>query len=92
MKLWEGGACASGSVENIVYPLHHAVDCDYVDCIYLLIQNGADVNAPDESNHTPLLLSASKGSYETMEALIQNGAHVNYCDTNDPEIPESVIA
>lgn len=84
------GACARGSVENIVYPLHHAVDCDYVDCIYLLIQNGADVNAPDESNRTPLLLSASKGSYETMEALIQNGAHVNYCNTNDPEIPESV--
>lgn len=84
------GACANGSIENGVYPLHRAVDCGYLECIDFLINNGADVNAPDESNRTPLLLSACKGSYETMKALIQNGARVNYCDTNDIEIPESV--
>lgn len=47
-----------------------------------LIENGADVNAKDESCSTPLHL-ASSGSCETMGILIEHGADVTAKDRSD---------
>jgi ankyrin repeat protein len=48
--------------------------------VRLLIQNGADVTARDETNSTPLHLASSKGSGETVDLLIRCGADVNAYD------------
>ena len=48
-----------------------------------LLNNGADVNANDESCSTPLHLASSEGSYETMGILIEHGADVTAKDRND---------
>ena len=43
----------------------------------LLIKNGADVNARDDDNRTPLHLAAFHGTPKLIEILIKNGANVN---------------
>ena len=37
---------------------------DYVECVKLLIERGADVNATDDIGYTPIHLCARKGNIE----------------------------
>src|SRR6266702_2945228 len=69
------------------------------EAVEVLIRNGADVNARDESNSTPLHLASSEREVDSMQLLIQYGADVNSRDkTNSTPlhrglprvIPESV--
>ena len=53
------------------------------EAVRALLENGADVNAKDESCSTPLHLASFEGSYETMRILIEHGANVAAKDTND---------
>ena len=46
----------------------------------MLLQNGADVNAVDDSKWTALHLAASGGYVDVAKVLIQNGADVNAVD------------
>jgi ankyrin repeat protein len=46
----------------------------------VLIKEGADVNAVDEDEDTPLHLAAHRGQVEIAKVLIQNGADVNAVD------------
>ena len=59
-------------------PLHHAVNGNWdgtnFDTINLLINRGADVNAIDDTHHTPLHMASNE---EIAELLINNGANVN---------------
>ncbi|KAI9467307.1 ankyrin repeat protein, partial [Lactarius psammicola] len=48
--------------------------------VRVLIQHGADVNARDETQSTPLHLASSSGSPETVRVLIEHGAGVNTRD------------
>src|ERR1700761_1690619 len=50
---------------------------DKVDTVQLLIRNGADVTARDNTHLTPLHLASAKGCPETVDLLIQQGADVN---------------
>ena len=43
----------------------------------LLIRNGADVTARDDTHSTPLHLASAKGCSETVDLLIKHGANVN---------------
>lgn len=46
----------------------------------VLIRHGADINAQDANNSTPLHLASSWGKVESMELLIQHGANLNALD------------
>ena len=46
----------------------------------MLLQNGADVNAVDGEEWTPLHFAASEGHVDVVKVLIQNGADVNAID------------
>lgn len=58
-------------------PLHFASFFSKADIIKLLIAKGADINAPDNSNFTPLFYARDS---DTAELLIKNGARVNVSD------------
>lgn len=46
----------------------------YADCLKVLIQNGADVNAVDKGRSTALHEAAQKGHVDVVEVLVENGA------------------
>jgi ankyrin repeat protein len=60
-------------------PLHFAAFCSKADIIKLLIEKGADINARDNNNFTPLYYARDA---DTAELLIKSGAKVNICDGN----------
>lgn len=45
-----------------------------------LIEHGADVNAEDEDNWTPLLFAAKEGHDEVVSELLDHGAQVDHRD------------
>lgn len=57
--------------------MHYAAANGHQDCITLLIEAGADVNATDEYGGTPLHLSSEKGFTDCISVLVAAGAHVN---------------
>lgn len=65
-------------------PLHNAILCRNTALIELLIAQGANVNAIDEEENTPLQLVAKsrffKDSYKVGKLLVDNGANVNSKD------------
>ncbi|MFT4314283.1 MAG: ankyrin repeat domain-containing protein [Wolbachia pipientis] len=87
--LLENGADVNAKTESIEKtPLHYAVEkaCDasrkdniddykkYVEIIELLIAKGADVNAGDSDENTPLHYASS---IDLMKLLLANGANIN---------------
>jgi len=60
--------------------LHAAAADGDVDQIRLLISRGADVNAKDKMEYTPLFYAAEKGQTKSAEVLIMAGGSVNVKD------------
>ncbi|KAK3607524.1 hypothetical protein CHS0354_025776 [Potamilus streckersoni] len=58
-------------------PLHRAALFNHTTVVDFLIKKGADVEARDSQNRTPLLLASSKGGWRTVHCLLQNGADIN---------------
>ncbi|WP_257266958.1 ankyrin repeat domain-containing protein [Endozoicomonas sp. ONNA2] len=54
-----------------------SVECGQPDNIKAMIDRGADVNARNGNNETPLHCAASKGDAATIEFLVCHGAKVN---------------
>jgi len=48
------------------------------ESVEALIKEGADVNAKDKKNVTPILLASAYGNHDVVKLLIENGANVNY--------------
>ena len=57
-------------------PLHQAIADGHAEIAKLLIKSGADVNATNNFNTTPLMLAADK-SESIVKLLIDKGANVN---------------
>lgn len=62
-------------------PLHEAVRYGQLDSVNILLDNGANVNAPDSIGKTPVLLIISGDSqYKIYETLVKHGADVTHKD------------
>lgn len=57
--------------------LHWAAEKGNAEIIRLLIERGADVNAPDRAKLTPLHMAAGIGALETVRHLLKAGADPN---------------
>jgi len=60
--------------------LHHATMNDNFDIVKYLVEHGANVNAIDWCNATPLQLAASNSNIHIVKYLVESGANVNYSD------------
>ena len=66
-------------------PLHHLCSRGdnpeaRVDCLHVLLEAGANVNAPNVHQNTPLHLAAVRGYANVVAALLEAGADVNRGD------------
>ena len=75
--MWVGGQGDTNKHDNSEWSTAKA------ESVRALIENGADVNATDDSCSTPLHEASSKGSYETVGLLIEHGADVGAKDRSD---------
>jgi hypothetical protein len=73
------------NVRSLFYstPLHLAAGTGQKTVAELLLADGADVNAADESDETPLHLAAASGHLDMVLLLISHGANVNALDEDD---------
>ncbi|XP_058838850.1 transient receptor potential cation channel subfamily A member 1 isoform X10 [Topomyia yanbarensis] len=72
-------------------PLHCAAMFDHPEIVDYLVQEGADINALDKENRSPLLLSASRGGWRTVMVLIRLGANIALKDINARNVLHLVI-
>lgn len=76
-------------IPDAVTPLHVACDGGHVRhvvCASLLLDHGADVNAPGYANETPLHVASARGRRACAARLIRGGALLDACD-NDGMTP-----
>ena len=63
--------------------LHYAVRYDgYTDVLQAVISNGADVNATNKKNVTPLMQACVKGNKDAINVLLNAGADPNIADVD----------
>ncbi|XP_058459841.1 transient receptor potential cation channel subfamily A member 1 isoform X2 [Malaya genurostris] len=72
-------------------PLHCAAMFDHPEIVDYLVHEGADINALDKENRSPLLLSASRGGWRTVMVLIRLGADISLKDINSRNVLHLVI-
>ncbi len=73
--LSRGAAVNSASRNSLrVMPLHSAIANRHQAISRVLIEHGADVNATQQENFTPLMEAAQNGDLETASLLLQHGA------------------
>lgn len=60
--------------------MHEAVYYGSTEVCELLLEYGADVNAKDKKDFTPLHLAVGEGYVDVVELLLEHGADVNAKD------------
>ena len=61
-------------------PLHWAARAGAMECVELLVAEGAAVNAPNKAQRTPLQLAAEKDRSDMVRCLAKHGADLNTQD------------
>lgn len=60
--------------------LHWAAAVNYIDAVQLLLNHGAQRDAQDNKEETPLFLAAREGSYAAVKLLLENMANRDITD------------
>eukprot|EP00792_Barthelona_sp_PAP020_P006697 TRINITY_DN3058_c1_g3_i1.p1 TRINITY_DN3058_c1_g3~~TRINITY_DN3058_c1_g3_i1.p1 ORF type:complete len:281 (+),score=54.78 TRINITY_DN3058_c1_g3_i1:577-1419(+) len=61
-------------------PLYYAAWTNHVNCIKLLLDNGADINAVKQGGYTALYIACQRNYVEAVEYLLKRGANINTLD------------
>ncbi|MDA3837449.1 MAG: ankyrin repeat domain-containing protein [Candidatus Delongbacteria bacterium] len=69
-------------IDAYLTPLNYAAINSKTKIAKILIDNGANINAPDKEGSIPIHNSASKGNYELTKYLIEKGTDLNHKDLN----------
>jgi hypothetical protein len=71
-------------------PLHVAIDRRHIDPIYLLIENGANLNLINNQGMTPMLLAYANNDAEIIERLLQIGVQSPYPQVDEETELENI--
>jgi len=72
------GFRSTSAVWNYGYtPLHQAAACGQIAVARFLIENGASLDATEESGFYPLHVASANGRLEIVKLLIENGADID---------------
>jgi len=72
-------------------PIFSAVERNRLDDVQALIDSGANVNARNGDNASPLLIAADRGNIAVVHLLLQHGAAINYqCPKHMPALHTAV--
>lgn len=63
--------------------LHIASEAGATECVRMLVERGASLEARDQMGHTPLISALGFGHAKTAAALIDSGARITYRHTPD---------
>eukprot|EP01091_Cochliopodium_minus_P015021 TRINITY_DN523_c0_g1_i2.p1 TRINITY_DN523_c0_g1~~TRINITY_DN523_c0_g1_i2.p1 ORF type:complete len:492 (-),score=131.76 TRINITY_DN523_c0_g1_i2:132-1607(-) len=63
--------------ENLHTALHCACSWGHIDCVKILLENGADYEAKDNQSNTPLARASQWGRHEIVQMLLAKGANAN---------------
>lgn len=77
---WHGHRLLVGGANGLLYS--YSVIHGEVEPVQCLIENGADMNAPDEKGFTPLIAAAQRGHIDIAKYLLAKGADPNAADRN----------
>ncbi|XP_051886501.1 cortactin-binding protein 2 isoform X4 [Pristis pectinata] len=83
MLLNEDGIDINHPDEEGSTALYSAAKYGYTDCVTLLLNSGAQVDAVGKNLFTPLCAAAAEGHVGCTEMLIANGASINYAAEED---------
>ncbi|OWZ14990.1 hypothetical protein PHMEG_00011447 [Phytophthora megakarya] len=84
-----GGAVEVNAVSggtNKSTPLTFAAQSGHLECVRILLSNGARVDLGDKLKKTPLILAVKNGHTSVAAALINGGANVNAYDTSENSV------
>ncbi|ETM99476.1 hypothetical protein PPTG_18731 [Phytophthora nicotianae INRA-310] len=84
-----GGATDVNAVSggsNKSTPLTFAAQNGHLECVRVLLANGARVDLGDKLKKTPLILAVKNGHTRVAAALINSGANVNVYDTSENSV------
>lgn len=73
IKLLEKGANPNGGISDDTF-LHHAAGRNAKDCMKILIEAGANVNAINDFGNTPLHIACRHDSRDCLKLLLEAGA------------------
>ncbi|KAF1781604.1 Ankyrin repeat-containing domain [Phytophthora cactorum] len=80
----EVNAVSGGSSKST--PLTFAAQNGHLDCVRVLLANGARVDLGDKLKKTPLILAVKNGHTRVAAALINGGANVNAYDSSENSV------
>lgn len=63
--------------ENLHTALHCACSWGHLECVRMLLDNGADFEAKDNQSNTPLARASQWGRHEIVQILLAKGANAN---------------
>ena len=63
--------------ENLHTALHCACSWGHLECVKILLENGANFEAKDNQSNTPLARASQWGRHEIVELLLSKGANAN---------------
>jgi len=79
-------SCASSGIDkgdNIAgHMLHEAIQNGDITLVKKLIDQGADINSPNDQSVTPIRLAASLNKKDIVQLLIEKGVSLNYDEKN----------
>ena len=91
LSVWQSPTQWDGYVQDRKRS-YFAVNCNRKECVALLLDAGADVNACDFDGRTALMKASQNGYGECVELLVEAGADVNVACRNDCYTPLKLAA